>query len=54
MSGERARGEARLLLLAPLMEGDEEHTDPALRTLLDRLEPGWDAADRAPGGAALR
>ncbi|MFI8186520.1 TetR/AcrR family transcriptional regulator [Actinacidiphila glaucinigra] len=58
MNGERAGVEARMLvngafgmLVALLADGDEERTDLAYRTLLDRLEAGW---HRAPGTAAHR
>lgn len=44
----RARTEATLLvdasfglLIAPLADGDWHRADAAFRTLLDRLEPGW-------------
>ncbi|MCX4515120.1 TetR/AcrR family transcriptional regulator [Streptomyces sp. NBC_01619] len=52
MSAERARSEATILvggtyglLLAPLADGDWGKADAAFHTLLDRLEPGWRAAE---------
>lgn len=60
MARARARIEASVLvdavfglLLASLMEEDEGRADPAFRTLLDRLEAGWRAPDRAQGAAAV-
>ncbi|MFF7215120.1 TetR family transcriptional regulator [Streptomyces sp. NPDC008238] len=59
MDGEHARIEARLLvngsfgtLVALLADGEEERADVSFRALLDRLETGWRARDRTPGGAA--
>ncbi|MFG3208057.1 TetR/AcrR family transcriptional regulator [Streptomyces sp. NPDC048192] len=51
LAEERARAEGALLadaslglLLVPLADGDWERAGAAFRTLLDRLEPGWQAS----------